>query len=133
MASRPGFLYCGRVLLQSKVSKIGLTTSRDPAAYVRRRYAGILDLENLIQLIDCDNGEKVVHNIFKDFRYRKDRSRELFYSLNPLDVQEAFQYAASLVTNQQALAEYFAQNGLEMVGESTRKATCCKPYYDEED
>jgi hypothetical protein len=57
--NRMGFIYAGRGLM-SDVLKVGFTTARDPGAYIRCRYAGLLKINNPIAVTDAPNAERLV-------------------------------------------------------------------------
>ena len=130
--SRAGFLYAGRLLLGSDVVKIGYTTSRDPAAYVRGRYAGMLDIEALMSVAHAPNAERVVHDIFAAHRHRGDAGRELFVGLTWDRIQAGFDSAARVVASEERMIEYFYQHGLTLEGTS-RMGTCNREIFDEDD
>jgi hypothetical protein len=74
---RGGFIYAASPL-GSPILKVGLTTCRDPIAYIIRRYAGVLNVENLMAVTDAANAERLAHFALRDFRHTSFRSRELF-------------------------------------------------------
>lgn len=129
---RAGFLYAGRLLLGSDVTKIGYTTSRDPAAYVRRRYAGIVDLEALMSVAHAPHAEKIVHKLFAGHRHHGGAGRELFVGLSWERIQSAFELAARVVANEERMVAYFHRHGLALEGTS-RMATCTRDTFDEDD
>lgn len=130
--SRGGFLYAGRLLMGSDVTKIGYTTSRNPAAYVRRRYAGILVPEALIMVMHAPNAERIVHDMFAEYRHEGEAGRELFVGLCWERIQAAFEFAATVVANEERMITYFSRCGLLLEGTS-RMATCTRETFDEND
>lgn len=61
---------------------------------MRNRYAGLLDLENLMAVSDARAAESAVHALLGDYRLGGD-GRELFDgSLTPYAVQLAFEWGA---------------------------------------
>lgn len=79
---RGGFIYAARSI-GSPIIKVGMTTCHDPAAYVRRRYAGLVRLENLMAVTDASSAERLCHFRLKPFRYKSFNSRELFIDTPP--------------------------------------------------
>lgn len=68
-----------------------MTTQPDPGAYVRRRYAGLLELENVMAVENAATVERLVHKMLGKHRIRDGQGRELFYGLDCREVQEAFE------------------------------------------
>lgn len=129
---RQGFIYAGRSL-GSNVVKIGFTTRRDPSAYVVRRYAGLLEIENLMAVSNAPDAERLVHHSYRDYRHKSFRSRELFTNLPPPhEIQETFCWAAQLVNHPEQLREYANLHGILLEGDSHR-VTCKLATFDEDD
>lgn len=129
---RTGFIYAGRAL-RSDVLKVGFTTARNPGAYIIRRYAGLLEIENLMAVSDAPNAERLVHFALKDFRHESYRSRELFVGCPPNhEIQETFSWAAQLVNHPLELREFAGVHGILLEGGS-RRSTCKRETFDEED
>ena len=115
---RGGFIYAGRAL-RSDVLKVGFTTRRDPSAYIVRRYAGLLEIENLMAVTDAPNAERLVHFALRDFRHHSYRSRELFVDCPPShEIQEIFSWAAQLVNHPQQLREFAQLHSILLEGDS---------------
>jgi hypothetical protein len=61
-----GFLYCARAA-DSTISKLGMTNSSDPARYVNRRYAFVLQIECLVGVVDALMAEKFAFHLLREY------------------------------------------------------------------
>lgn len=118
---RGGFVYAGRSL-GSPILKVGFTTRRDPEAYIKQRYAGLIQLDNLIAVTDAPNAERLCHFKLKPFRYESFNSKELFInSPPPHEIQRLFEWAASLVNHSDQLREYASIHNITLEGDSAKR------------
>ena len=76
------------------------------------------------------NGERIVHHLFRDHRFGS--GRELFVGLCWERIQAAFEFSATVVASPDSMITYFARHGLVLEG-SSRKATCTRETFDEDD
>jgi hypothetical protein len=112
--NRGGFLYAGRSL-GSNVSKIGFTTSSHPESYVIQRFAGLLEIQNIVAVPHARYAEKLVHFAFRDYRIESFRSRELFVDLPPAhEIQATFCWTAELVDCPAQLRAYAQEHGIRL-------------------
>jgi hypothetical protein len=133
VVDRGGFVYLGRSI-GSPIVKVGFTTRRDPDSYIRRRYAGMMELENLIAVSDAPNAERLCHFRLKAFRYMSFNSRELFVDTpSPDEIQKLFQWAATLVNHPTELREYATIHNILLEGDSHRRVRPKHEPFDHED
>lgn len=129
---RGGFIYAGRSI-GSPILKVGFTTGRDPGSYIRRRYAGMVELENLVGVSDAPNAERLCHFKLKAFRFESYSSRELFVDTPPPDeIQTLFEWAATLVNHPIELREYATIHNITLEGDN-RRVRLKRATFDHED
>jgi hypothetical protein len=118
---RGGFIYSGRPV-GSPITKVGFPTRRDPEAYIKLRYAGIIQLENLMAVTNAPNAERLCHHILKPFRYQSFQSKELFYNAPPPhEIQSIFSWAAALVNRPDQLREYASIHNITLEGDTAKR------------
>lgn len=107
---RSGFLYCARSV-GSIVSKLGMTNSNDPAQYVQRRYAFILDIECLVGVVDALMAERIAFHLLDEYHIQHEILRACDWKI----VQRAFERAAVVVSNKDTCSAYCQSHGIEEV------------------
>jgi hypothetical protein len=118
---RGGFIYSARSV-ESPITKVGFTTRRDPEAYIKLRYAGLLHLEKLMAVTNAPNAERLCHHTLKPFRYHSFQSKELFWNAPPPhEIQSIFEWAAALVNRPGQLREYASIHNITLEGDTLKR------------
>jgi hypothetical protein len=107
---KSGFLYCAKSF-DSTVMKLGMTNSTDPAQYVQRRYAFVLDIECLVGVVDALMAERIAFHLLDAYHIQ----HEIFRACDWKIVQRAFEKAAVVVSRADICVPYCEQNGIEQL------------------
>jgi hypothetical protein len=107
---KSGFLYCAKSP-NSTIVKLGMTNSTDPARYVQRRYAFVLDIECLVGVVDALMAERIAFHLLDEYHIQ----HEIFRACNWKIVQRAFERAAVVVSNNDTCSAYCESHGIEEV------------------
>jgi hypothetical protein len=107
---KSGFLYCAKSP-NSTIVKIGMTNSVDPARYVQRRYAFILEIDCLMGVVDATMAERIAIYLLREFHIQ----HEIFRAFDWRIVQRAFERAAVVVSNIDTCIAYCERHGIKEV------------------
>lgn len=107
---KSGFLYCARSP-GATIMKLGMTNSSDPARYVNRRYAFVLDIVCLVGVVDALMAERIAFHLLHEYHIQ----HEIFRACEWLIVQRAFERAAVIVTNADSCRAYCESHNIEQV------------------
>lgn len=72
-----------------------MTTQADPFAYIRRRYADLLEVTNVVAVENAPAVERILHGLLEPFRVPRRTGRELFAGLSTDQIQEAIEVACA--------------------------------------
>lgn len=93
-----GFIYVDR-LLRSDVSKIGITTRRDPEAYIIGRFGGLLKIQHLMAVSHARRAKSLVHFALRRYKIKVFRSQEFFLDLPPSEEMQGILFLAAQLVN----------------------------------